>query len=308
MAYSATMQNNLLYSVLLAPRGNVRMANAGMQIAQQYLSPFDRLIGVIGEAGSGKSMLIKGMFPGLELTNDDEGVNVRPLPILNLDDTGFFSPHTYHLDIRFESGFTQMHVLATAINDAVNRGKRVIVEHFDLVYPYLGGRNAHLLIGVGAELIVTRPSFFGPDPASIADIVNKSILYRRMSHTAEDLCEFVLKEINVNRYEHSDVRHGFILSFFEKPDFDIGWLEQKVSDLIDQNLDICYLDDQHIRIGEYPHLCTGPRNHVKTTGEIVNFKLHHSFLFDSIQSRYYLVGYVGSKTDQQLVHINSIML
>ena len=63
MAYSARMQHNHLYSVLLAPRGNIRMANTGMQIAQQYLSPFDRLIGVIGEAGSGKSMLIKGMFP-----------------------------------------------------------------------------------------------------------------------------------------------------------------------------------------------------------------------------------------------------
>ena len=61
------------------------MADLGMQIAQQYLSPFDKLIGIIGEAGSGKSMLVKGMFPGLELTNDDEGVNVRPLPILHLD-------------------------------------------------------------------------------------------------------------------------------------------------------------------------------------------------------------------------------
>ena len=71
-----------LYSIYFAPRGNVRMAELGMQIAQQYLRPMDRLIGVIGDAGSGKSMLIKGMFPGLELTNDDEGVNVRPLPIL----------------------------------------------------------------------------------------------------------------------------------------------------------------------------------------------------------------------------------
>ncbi len=308
MAYSATMQHNLLYSVLLAPRGNVRMANAGMQIAQQYLSPFDRLIGVVGEAGSGKSMLIKGMFPGLELTNDDEGVNVRPLPILDLDDTGFFSPHTYHLDIRFESGFTQMHVLAQAINEAVNRGKRVIVEHFELVYPFLGGRNAHLLIGVGAELIVTRPSFFGPDPASIAEIVFKSIPFRRMSHTAEDLCEWVLKDIEVTRYEHSDVRHGFILSFFERPAFDIAELEHKVNALIEQDLAVCYLDDHHVLIGDHPHPCTGPRNHVKSTGEIVGFKLHHSFLFDSIQNRHYLVGYVGSKTEQQLVHINNFLL
>ena len=47
-------------------------------------------IGIIGEAGSGKSMLIKGMFPGLELTNDDNGVNTRPLPILDIEQQGFF--------------------------------------------------------------------------------------------------------------------------------------------------------------------------------------------------------------------------
>ena len=62
-----------LYSIYFAPRGNERMAELGMQIAQQYLRPMDKLIGIIGDAGSGKSMLVKGMFPGLELTNDDEG-------------------------------------------------------------------------------------------------------------------------------------------------------------------------------------------------------------------------------------------
>ena len=75
-----------LYSIYFAPRGNERMAELGMQIAQQYLRPMDKLIGIIGDAGSGKSMLVKGMFPGLELTNDDEGVNVRPLPILEMLD------------------------------------------------------------------------------------------------------------------------------------------------------------------------------------------------------------------------------
>ena len=75
-----------LYSIYFVPRGNIRMAELGMQIAQQYLRPTDKLIGVIGDAGSGKSMLVKGMFPGLELTNDDEGVNVRPLPLLEMLD------------------------------------------------------------------------------------------------------------------------------------------------------------------------------------------------------------------------------
>ena len=113
------MQSSHLYTNFFAPRGNQRMLNLGMQIAQQYLNPNDKLIGVIGDAGSGKSMLIKGMFPGLDLCNDDNGVNIRPLPILDVEeDTGFYAPHTYHMDVRFEAAFTQMHVLASAVEAA----------------------------------------------------------------------------------------------------------------------------------------------------------------------------------------------
>ena len=74
------IQSSHIYSTYFAPRGRSRIYTLGMQIAQLYLSPFDQIIGFIGEAGSGKSVLIKGMFPGIELTNDDDGVNVRPLP------------------------------------------------------------------------------------------------------------------------------------------------------------------------------------------------------------------------------------
>ena len=138
-----------IVSSYYAPRGHNRMFELGKQLAQLYLSPSDKLIGIIGEAGSGKSALIRGMFPGLELTNDDNGVYIRPLPILEMDrGFSFFSPHTYHLDIRFENGFTQMSVLADAIADALHRGKRVVVEHFDLIYPFMK-TNANLLIGVG---------------------------------------------------------------------------------------------------------------------------------------------------------------
>ena len=163
MPYSDRMQRNHLYSVFFAPRGLVRLADLGLQIAQQYLSPFDKLIGMVGRAGSGKSMLAKGMFPGLELTNDDTGVNVRPLPLLSAaeDNVGFYSPHTYHVDIHFEAAFTQMHVLAGAIQEAISIGKRVVVEHFDLVRPFME-LNAHLLIGIGEEVIITRPNAFGP--------------------------------------------------------------------------------------------------------------------------------------------------
>ena len=166
MAYSKQMQDGNLYSYYFAPRGNSRMADLGMQLSQMYLSPFDHIIGIIGDAGAGKSLLIKGMFPGVDLTNDDEGVNIRPLPLLheNLEDP--FAPHTYHLDIRFESAFTQMHVLADAILEAAKNGKMVIVEHFELIFPFLK-RNADLLVGIGEEIIITRPNMFGPLPENI---------------------------------------------------------------------------------------------------------------------------------------------
>lgn len=87
------IQSSHIYSTYFAPRGRSRIYTLGMQIAQLYLSPFDQIIGFIGEAGSGKSVLIKGMFPGIELTNDDDGVNVRPLPLLEQEyETGFSRP------------------------------------------------------------------------------------------------------------------------------------------------------------------------------------------------------------------------
>lgn len=153
-----------LQHVFCTPRPQ-RIYTLGMQIAQLYLSPFDQIIGFIGEAGSGKSVLIKGMFPGIELTNDDDGVNVRPLPLLEQEyETGFFTPHTYHLDIRFETGFHQLSELADAVQLAVRRGKRIIIEHFDLIYPLLGV-NANLLIGVGEQIVITQAEPLWPSAA-----------------------------------------------------------------------------------------------------------------------------------------------
>ena len=62
MPYSHKMQKNHIYSVFFAPRGRQRIYELGIQISQLYLSPFDHIIGIVGEPGSGKSMLIKGMF------------------------------------------------------------------------------------------------------------------------------------------------------------------------------------------------------------------------------------------------------
>ena len=290
-----------ILSSYYAPRGAHRMYALGQQLAQMYLSPNDKLVGIIGEAGSGKSALIRGMFPGLELTNDDNGVYVRPLPLLEMDrGFAFFSPHTYHVDIRFENGFTQMSVLADAIHEALDKGRRVIVEHFDLVYPLLGA-NANMLIGVGEQVLIARPSIFGPEPDEIKAEVYKSLHYRLMAHSAEDICEMFINDFDVERCGHDDVRHGFALYFPDtKPDIDIPELERKVKDIIAQDLPITYVDENHISVGDSIQQCSGPRVHVRRTGQIQNFRLMSHLLYDKFKRRYLLVGCVGEKSDELL--------
>jgi len=295
------LQRNHIHSTYFAPRGAARIYALGMQLAQLYLSPADKIIGFVGEAGSGKSMLIKGMFPGIELTNDDNGVNIRPLPLLEQDfETGFFSPHTYHVDIRFENGFTQMNRLADAIVQAVQRGKRVIIEHFDLIYPFLK-ENADLLIGVGEEIVITRPNIFGPEPDFVGNIVYKSLPYRLMAHTAEDLCEFCIPPEEMARCSHDDVRHGFVLVFPDHaPNFDLQELEKQVQAMIDRHIPITYADERHIRIGDAIHACTGPRTHVSNTSQIQNFHLLPHVIYDRINNRYLVVGCVGENSEERL--------
>ena len=290
-----------LLSSYYAPRGAHRMHLLGQQIAQLYLSPTDKLIGIIGEAGSGKSALIRGMFPGLELTNDDNGVYIRPLPILEQDRSfAFFSPHTYHLDIRFENGFTQMVELAEAISEALDKGRRVVVEHFDLIYPLLGA-NANLLIGIGEQVLVSRPNIFGPEPEEIKENVYQSLRYRLMAHTAEDICGMFISDEDNERCGHADLRHGFAITFPDHaPDFDIKMLEKQVNEIISQDLPVTYVDETHISIGDCVQLCDGPRVHVHRTGQIENFRLMDHFIYDRFKKHYVLVGCVGEKSDELL--------
>ena len=297
---------NHIMTSYFAPRGHSRMYILGQKIAQQYLNPNDKLIGFIGDAGSGKSALIRGMFPGLELTNDDNGVNVRPLPILNMNrGFAFFSPHTYHLDIRFENGFTQMSVLADAIIDALNENKRVVVEHFDLIYPFLGA-NANLLIGVGETILIARPNLFGPEPDELKQEVYKTLPYRLMAHTAEDLVEMCLPAHELVRCGHDDVRNGFVIYFNHTcPDIDLVELEAKVRSMIAQNLPTAYVDDGHVSIGDTVHPCTGPRIHVANTGMIDNFHLMHEFIYSPQKDRYMMVGCVGPQAESVLQSLKS---
>ena len=281
------------------------MADLGMQLSQMYLSPFDHIVGIIGDAGAGKSLLIKGMFPGVDLTNDDEGVNIRPLPLLHENMEDPFSPHTYHLDIRFESAFTQMHVLAEAILDAAEHGKVIIVEHFELIFPFLN-RNADLLVGIGEEIIITRPNMFGPLPENIAKIVHKSVIYRKAAHTLEDLCVHFMGEGYAQDGPRSDVRHGFVLEFEQKPDVDLYELEKKVREAVEKDLPVSYYDENHVQIGEYVLECLGPRMHISSTGKIKEFTLVKDYPQDPRNGYYMLIGMLGKHQSDDIKDFNRI--
>lgn len=289
-------------AVYYAPRGEARIMLLGSVIAQNFLSPEDKLIGVIGDAGSGKSLLIRGMFPGLNLTNDDEGIYRRPLPLIEDYQRGKFYEYIYHLDVRFELAFYPLYLIAESMTKALEEDKKVVCEHFEIVYPYLK-RNADLLIGIGEEVVVSRPNIFGPTPNEIVEIVFPSLKYRLQAHTAEDLTVSVLEEFGYLRYVegHSDVKHGFVIKLKEKPVIDIQELEAKVREYINNNLDVSYLDHQHIKIGGKIISCTGPRLHVKNTFEIKEFYLLPQYIYSEEEREYLLVGFVDKQEYDKIV-------
>jgi hypothetical protein len=287
----------LMYAVYYAPRGRLRLYNLGREIAQRHLFPTDILIGIIGSEGSGKSTLIQGVFPGLELTNDDEGINQRSAPLFDVGETNRLGPHTCHIDVRFEQAFHQLWEIAEAVIAAMKKNRRVVVEHFDLLHPYLGF-NAHVLIGVGEEVIVARPNVFGPEPEAIRAIVYKTVKYRKMAHSAEDITNLIIQKQygRSTPLTHSDVKHGFVIGFTENPSFDLEMLESLVKDSIERDLPILPADDQHIRIGSEVMYCTGIRTHVASTGQIATFRLLPELRVNPVTGHHLLVGMVGDRT------------
>ncbi|OJV23000.1 MAG: lantibiotic ABC transporter [Bacteroidetes bacterium 41-46] len=297
------MQNLLQeYSVssqYFAPRGRERLMFLGEQIAQRHLHFNDRLIGIVGDAGSGKSSLIKGMFPGLELSNDDDILNPRKIMQVRegLDD--FKEAGSYHIDMRFQTAFTQMYEIVDFVKSLLHKKRRVIIEHFDLLYPALG-INADIIVGIGEEIIVTRPSVFGPLPASIYEIVHKSLTYRKMAHTAEDVTMQVLEdEFNVSKdcYFSSDIRKGFVLKFFKEPVIDFEKLSGKIEETLSKSMPVSYYDENHIKIGERVVVCDGPRLHVSNTSKVLNFSLVKRLVKDPKTSTWCLVGLIDNNSE-----------
>jgi len=290
-----------IYSVYFAPRGRERLLSLGEQLAHLHLSYKDRLVAIIGDSGSGKSLIIKGLFPGVALSNDDDLINMEKVMQVRPRELDHdFKVATYHIDMRFQMAFTQMYEIVDFVKGALEHGRRVIVEHFDLLYPFLK-INADIIIGIGEEIIVTRPTLFGPLPKDIYNVVIPSLKKRKMAHTAEDLTAYVLQEtyhVPFRSFKNisSDVRGGFVLNFPERLEVDLEGVEIKVKELLDQNLPIGYYNENHIHIGDGIIIpCTGPRIHVRNTSEIEHFRLLKDFKYDKSSGRYALVGTITDR-------------
>ena len=168
------------------------------------------------------------------------------------------------------------------------------------------GFNANLIVGVGEQVLLSRPTLFGPEPQEIRDMVYESLSYRLMAHSAEDLCELCMPDHEMARCGHDDIKHGFVITFPEtKPEFEIADIEKQVNEMIAKNLPIDYVDNNHISIGGTNHFCTGPRIHVSRTGMIENFHLLNHFIYDQFNRRYLLVGCVGANAESNLQKLDS---
>ena len=102
--------------------------------------------------------------------------------------------------------------------------------------------------------------------------------------------------VGEEEYFSSDIRNGFVLKFPRKPTIDLPHLEEKIKEEIDKELDIAYLDDKHIVIGDKVIPCDGPRFHVRNTREIVEFSIYKELIHDPKSNTYCLIGLVDSHT------------
>lgn len=293
------IQEYSIYSLYFAPRGKERLLFLGDQIVHRHIQFSDKLIGIIGDAGSGKSSLIHGMFPGLELTNNDDTLDARKIMQVRDLEKDFSKATTYHLDMRFQTAFTQMHEIVDFVNAALQHRRRVIVEHFNLLYPALQ-RTADLMIGIGEEIIVLRPSVFGPSPQNVYDVVHTSLQFRKMAHTVEDITIHLLEtEFGVDHslFFSSDIRNGFLLRFTRQVSLDFAALAKRIDERLAENLPVRYHDENHILIGDLVVQCSGPRLHVRNTSEIKVFRLLQRFIYDEKTDTYCLVGMLRNKGD-----------
>ncbi len=301
-----TPQEFSIYSLYFAPRGKKRLLHLGDEICRRHMHYDDKLIGIIGDAGSGKSSLIKGMFPGLELSNDDDRVDVHKIMQVRDLDENFANATTFHLDMRFQTAFTQMHEIVDFVNRALEHDRRVIVEHFNMLFPSLG-LPADLMVGIGEEIIVVRPTVFGPSPQSLYDIVHETLRARKMAHTIEDVTiQLLLDEFRVDRrlFFSSDIKNGFLLRFIQPMELDLPRLSERIKQRLAENLIVHYQDEDHIMLGGSLMACDGPRLHIQNTSEVKNFKLVPELIRDGKTDTWCLVGLLR-QAEEDICMLNS---
>lgn len=128
-----------------------------------------------------------------------------------------------------------------------------------------------------------------------------------MSHTAEDLTSLVIEEMGFERPPyHSDVKSGFVLEFIEIPNISLAEVEERVLDYIERDIYVQYKDEEHIQLGERSYLCTGPRIHVRKTGDIKGFRLVKEFKYDPRQRLFLLAGLVGTEGQRSQLLLNTL--
>ena len=127
-----------------------------------------------------------------------------------------------------------------------------------------------------------------------------------MAHSAEDIASYILLEDYNYKREvlHSDVKHGFVIKFTDKPDINIEELETKIKKIIKLDWPIEFAGTNKITIGKWEIYCTGPRTHVKHTGLIKEFKLWPEYVYDPIYKEYMLIGMVGPDRQQGIKAIH----
>lgn len=304
--YRSPIQEYCRYSLYFAPRGKERLLFLGEEIGRRHLRFQDKLIGIIGDAGSGKSSLIRGMFPGLELTNNDDVLDSHKImQIRDAEDT-LCDATTFHIDMRFQLAFTQMHEIVSFVRKVMDMDRRVVVEHFNLLYPALE-EHADIMVGIGEEIIVARPTAFGPTPQSMYDVVHRSLQFRKMAHTAEDVAILLLQEefdVSHKYFYSSDIKNGFLLRFTKEVDLDFPLLAKRINERLAENLTVHYHDETNIVIGDEVTYCTGPRLHVRNTSEVKGFRLIERFIRDEKTDTWCLIGLLDhEETNVRLANI-----
>ena len=98
----------------------------------------------------------------------------------------------------------------------------------------------------------------------------------------------------------SAVLMGGIVAYDPRVKHEVLHVEQKVLDIINQEMPVTYVDENHINVGGRIHKCSGPRIHVPNTGNIENFKLLPHLIHDPFKRRYLLVGCVGENSEELL--------